>query len=138
MSKKSIILLTVLGLGACETMSMMGDSPTPTTCGEPGGGITPTNVTYDEARIQATPVTKIRAGKKWKIKLNGVGTSLDTAIVTITGKLPGDTWVTAAGREADSPLFICVPDTLSVGDQIYFSINVQFVGMLDPRADVVY
>ena len=135
------IMSVATGLVACVPMPPRDDGNGAMDCDEPGGGVTPTNITYSNASLSATPVTNIRLGKKWRFNLNAVGTAYDDAIVTITGKTATaeESWISASGTEADSPLVICVPDdgTLAVGDQVYYSIDVQFIGMLDPRGDVV-
>jgi len=126
-------------MAGCAT-EIPAPPPPPIACDEPGGGLTPTMITYGDSKLFATPITKIGKKEKWRINLNGAPDHKN-AIVTITAKILADEykWVYASGTEsADDPLIICVPDTVSVGDQIYFMISVQGVGQLDPRADVVH
>ncbi len=60
------------------------------------------------------------------------------AIVTITGKTAESNWINVSGKASDSTeLFVCVPDGLPVGKEYYYSVSVQGVGFVDPRAKVV-
>ena len=106
-----------------------------TTCS--GNAPNPGWIKYGNSEISAKKVTKIKAGKFWKINLMP-DAGYETAVVTISGKNPTQTWLTATGTEdANGELYICVPNSASVGDEFYYMITVQFVGQLDPRADVV-
>lgn len=139
MKRIPTILTAAVVMAGCASPGKSATPTVPLACDEPGGGLTSTTIKYGNSTIFATPVTKIGKKKKWKIQLNGAR-GYEDAIVTITAKIPTDEykWVSASGTEsADNPLIICVPDTVTVGDKIYFMISIQGVGQLDPRADVV-
>ena len=112
-----------------------GGTPSPSTCTD--NAPNPGWLKYGDSQISAKKVTNIKAGKFWRIHLQP-DAGYENAVVTVTGKNPTDTWISASGKEADSTyLKICVPGSVSVGDQFYYMVTVQFVGQLDPRADVV-
>jgi hypothetical protein len=107
-----------------------------------GNGPNPTWIKYGDSKISAKTVTNIKVDKYWRIKLQP-DSGYENSIVTITGKNPTHKWLVATGskasaKETNGELLICVPGKeVTVGDQLYFTISVAFVGLLDPRADVV-
>lgn len=100
-------------------------------------GIAPSWVKYGEAHLSVKKVQNIKKKKKWRIKLQA-DSGYEDAVVTITGKTADANWISASGMESVSDeLFICVPDGLNVDDEFYYSVTVQGVGYIDPRAKVV-
>jgi len=100
-------------------------------------GIAPSFVKYGESHLSAKAVQNIRNKKKWRIKLQADNDYKD-AIVTITGKTADANWIAASGKASVSAeLFICVPDGLAIDSEYYYSVTVQGVGYIDPRAKVV-
>ena len=100
-----------------------------------------TQIHYGNAELSATPVTKISKKRKWRFNLHPKNdhawVDYSGAVVTITGKTPQYSWLSASGKHSDSSeLIVCVPDGLEDGTIIEYMINVQWVGTLDPRGVV--
>lgn len=149
MSRISITQATAIAIAACLTLSASAEVTVPQSCGEPAAN---TNIIYRDSHLQATPVTRIVPGKFWRFKLTTPNypeeeefqgayapVAYDDAIVTIKGKTggPGDKWLHVSGTLKNSPLTVCVPDWLEAGQTVFFIVEVQGLGTLDPRGDVV-
>lgn len=145
--KKTIVILSSLFLvSACAGNGRHSASAKPTgTC--PGSvGATTTNVFYGDGELRITPISKIKANSEFRFRLKPERrktdpTNYENVEVEIKFK-PGDpaTWIDvkdSAANAANSTLITCVPDTAQVGDVYEFFIDVDEVGKLDPRAEVV-
>jgi len=137
MQRLTSTLATLLLLLGCAAQSSSLAVPKRVTEICDSSGIAPSFVKYGEAHLSAKAVQNIRKNKKWRIKLQA-DNDYEDAIVTITGKTADANWIAASGKASDSSeLFICVPDGLTTGNEYYYSVTVQGVGYIDPRAKVV-
>jgi len=118
----------------------------PNTCG--GTGHTLTWIKYGDSHLGALALSKIGRKSEWWFKLqpdNPGGGAYADKVVTITAK-PNPTpppdneypWLSVSGRHSDDPvLVVCVPESLELNERFDYMIEVEDVGVLDPRAEVV-
>jgi len=110
-------------------------------------GITPVGIKYGDSHLFVIPVAKIKPNSEIHFRLlpqHKPATDqedFDNATVTISsaddnGDSPAN-WLDASGSYSadDGVLKVCVPDTLTKTSYKY-EVTVQYVGNLDPRADV--
>ena len=71
MKRTPMILIAAMIMAGCASHATEIPAPVPIACDEPGGGLSPTTITYGDSKLFATPITKIGKKQKWKIKLNG-------------------------------------------------------------------
>lgn len=109
-------------------------------CSKPG--YTQTKVRYGDSRIIVKPLSKVRPGTAFRFKLQPQRSASDetdyrTVLVTIKSK--GSVWLpeTSGTFEdaRDGLLTSCVPPDLQE-KVYYYLVEVDDVGVLDPRADV--
>lgn len=137
--KTTSLLAVALLLCAC-VVTKPPTEPSPDIVCEDSGPEN-TQVHYGNARLTATPVTKISKKRKWRFNLHPQNApawvDYSDAVVTITSKTPTYSWLSVSGKHSDSSeLIVCVPDGLEDGTIIEYMINVQWVGTLDPRGVV--
>ncbi len=125
-------------------------------CGGNVSGYSVTYIGYGDSKLVVIPLSKIRVDTEWRFILKPIqlgksvsGDDYKDKIVRITGKRPLDAWLdtaAAGGNEisgtyngaADHTLAACVKivPVPAVGTPVYFVVEVQDIGTLDPRADV--
>jgi len=137
MQQLTLALAALVILAGCDDQNMKATSQIRTTNNCDDSGIAPSFVKYGDSHLSAKAVQNIKKKTKWRIKLQADKDYAD-AIVTIIGKTADSKWINTWGKASDSPeIFICVPDGLSIGKEYYYSVSVQGVGFVDPRAKVV-
>ena len=119
-------------------------------CG-PVSGYTLTAIAYGDSSLVVVPISEIRPDTEWRFKLVPItkaGDPVDyrNANVKILGKPstsmpPGpNDWIDVSGQKStssDGVLIQCVPATLPIGNTYEYLVEVEFVGTLDPRANVI-
>jgi len=134
------VLLATLLITGCATNGKLIASSVPNSCGSVGH--TFTWIKYGDSHLGALAFSKIGRNAEWRFRLipdrsSGPNAYTD-AVVTISGKTPADAWVNISGKHSSDPvLILCVPESLTVGSDVNYMIDVQAVGELDPRAHVV-
>ena len=138
MRKILLILSIPLLLTACVTT----DSYDQTVCTDARGS-QPVNIHYGDSQIKVTPpLYTINTKKNRKFRLiadnvKGPG-NLDYAKVkvTIKSKDSSNNWINTSGTEnGTNPLVVCVPD-FQADRIVTYLVEVEDVGVLDPRVDV--
>lgn len=104
------------------------------------GGTQPVNVHYGDSEIRVTPVkVRVKRGSRIRFELKPKGSHHRDTVVTIKAKDP-DTgaWIDISGNARDNVdrLDVCVPVDQAKGVYEYW-VEVDGVGKLDPRADVI-
>jgi hypothetical protein len=134
-----LILSVPLSLAACTSNQVMDTF----NCSDQGGQ--PVNIHYGDSQIKVTPpLYKVHKNKYLKFKLiadNQPGPGgLDYATVTVSVKSKNpltNQWINVSGTEADQgTLSACMPTTQPEG-VVEYLVEVQHVGKLDPRAEVI-
>lgn len=107
-------------------------------------GAQPVNIQYGDSQIKVVPpLYEVKKNKNLKFRLmadnvNGPG-GLDyaTVNVTIKSKGPGNQWLDISGtEEGTNPLIVCMPADQPLGE-ISYLVEVDQVGVLDPRVRVI-
>lgn len=132
-----------LALGACATPGQHSASARYSIECTAGG--TFVNVQYGDSRLQVHPIANVHRGAALEFRLKPDRRRSDetdyekvkVAIRGAEGKAPPAEWIDVEGSYADTggTLVVCVPEDVAV-DTYYYMIEVEKVGMLDPRADV--
>lgn len=142
-------LLSLALLAGCASEGQFIANSIPNTCD--GKGHTFVFINYGDGYLSAKAVIKVKPGKELQYRLKP-GSKSDVVTfrdmrVTISGKdspvppFPAppsdDAWLDATGiySAGDRVLKVCVPEN-PVGDKYYYTITVENVGQLDPRADI--
>jgi hypothetical protein len=134
------VLLATLLISGCAKDGKLISSNIPNSCGSIGH--TFTWIKYGDSHLGALAFSDIGRNAEWRFRLipdrsSGPNAYTD-AVVTISGKTPADAWVSVSGQHSSNPvLIICVPAALTIGAEVNYMIDVQWVGELDPRAEVV-
>lgn len=114
------------------------------TCGTTGWTVTA--IHYGDSRIVVLPVSEVVKDAEFRFVLVPASKKTDTidyrdVTVKVKGKPPHDTWFDeTAGTAAsgDGTIRVCVDGaSLSPGDEIAYLVEVDGVGVLDPRATVI-
>lgn len=135
------ILLIALGLAGCAKDGSLVLDSIPNSCS--GTGHTFTWIKYGDSHLGALKLSEIGRKSEWRFRLqpdNPGGGIYSDKLVTISAKPSGppQPWLSVSGKHSANPvLVLCVPDTLALHDVIEYMIEVEDVGMLDPRAEVV-
>ena len=134
------LLATLMLFSGCANSGKLILSSVPNSCGSVGH--TFTWIKYGDSHLGALATSNIGRNAEWRFRLipdsRPGPTPYTDAIVTITGKTPADSWVNISGQHSANPvLILCVPNAITVGSQVNYMIDVQWVGVLDPRAEVV-
>ena len=154
----TILLVTTLFAGCCIFTGDGRLCKTPfasDACGDTRSGYTATVVLYGDSKIAVVPISRIRANTEWRFKLRPINLSSDyeediyeTLNVEIDGKVaetpydPGhNDWITASGTYTGSAsdkhtLILCTPSELPDDTTYKYLVEVEKVGVIDPRADV--
>lgn len=113
-------------------------------------GGTYVKVKYGDSKLKVKPISKLHRGGAFEFRLKpkkpwpwGKDKDYGNALVTIEGKDgPGGldaNWIKAdnEGNRNNRKLIVCVPPAPEIEKGIYYySIKVEKLGILDPRADV--
>jgi hypothetical protein len=141
MIRTMTVLLVAAAISGCTNYGKLIQTNIPNTCDGTGHSIT--WIKYGDSHVGALALTNIGRKSEWWFKLqpdNPGGGNYSDKIVTISAK-PGGTpqpWLSISGAySTGSVLVLCVPDTLPIGTTIDYMIEVEDVGLLDPRAEVV-
>jgi len=150
MTRAISAFLGLVLLGGCATEGEFIASSLPNSC-TGGTGYTFVFINYGDGYLTAKSVIRVKPGNELQYRLKpGSKTDLvkfRDSTVTITAKTapnppfptpPADSaWLHASGSYSvdGDVLKVCVP-TSPDGDKYYYTINVQNVGQLDPRADI--
>lgn len=142
-------LLGIVLLSGCAKEGQFIADNLPNSCSSTGH--TFVFINYGDGYLTAKAVIKVKPGKELQYRLKpGSKTDLvkfRDSLVTITAKTapnppfpapPSDSvWLHKSGtyRGTGGVMTVCVPPN-PVGDKYYYTINVQNVGQLDPRADI--
>lgn len=143
-------LLGIVLLSGCAKEGQFIADNLPNSCS--GTGHTFVFIDYGDGYLSAKAVIKVKPGKELQYRLRP-GSKSDLvkfrdSTVTITGKTApvppfpsppsDDGWLDASGSYTvdGNKLTVCVPAN-PVADNYYYTITVENVGKLDPRADIV-
>ena len=126
---------------ACATDGMPIDSKEVIApCSAPG--YTQTKVRYGDSQIIVKPLSKVRPGTAFRFKLlpqRSATDQRDYRTVRVTIKAKDSNWLPETSgtfKDArDGLLTSCVPEDLQE-NVYYYMVEVEDVGVLDPRADV--
>jgi hypothetical protein len=143
-------LLSIVLLAGCVSEGEFIASNLPNSC-TGGTGYTFVFINYGDGYLTAKSVIEVEPGNELQYRLRpGSKSDLVTfrdSEVTITAKTapnppfpapPSDSvWLHKSGtyRGTGGVMTVCVPPN-PVGHKYYYTINVQNVGQLDPRADI--
>lgn len=112
--------------------------------GCPKGG-TYVNVHYGDSQLKVKPIAKVHRGgafefrlKPKKSKSDPDGVDYKEVNVTVKGKDVRSDWIEAISGTAKGKgkLVFCVKDSVALGRNYEYWVEVDQVGRLDPRADV--
>jgi len=116
----------------------------PNTCSTTGWTLTA--IHYGDSRIVVIPVSEIVKDTEFRFILMPATETTDTidysnVTVTVKGKPPHDAWfeeTTGEASSGDGTIRVCVDGpSLAPGDEIAYVVEVDGVGVLDPRATVI-
>ena len=153
MQRLTTVLLATLIMAGCDgtfhSRSFYSDA-----CGKEVVGYTHTVVLYTDSKLAVIPISKIRPDTEWRFYLApkllrkaDTGDRYEDNVVTITGKRAQDSWINTAGEgggaitgtfQADRILTGCVniPTNTPDGTEYYYIVEVDEIGVLDPRGRV--
>lgn len=136
------VFLALLLAGCADGKFVRIDEPN--TCGTTGWTVTA--IHYGDSRIVVIPVSEVVRDAEFRFVLVPASESTDTVdyqdvMVKVKGKPPHDTWFDEAAGNAsdgDGTIRVCVDGaSLVPGDEIAYLVEVDGVGVLDPRATVI-
>ena len=116
----------------------------PNTCGTTGWTLTA--VHYGDSRIVVIPVSEVVKDAEFRLVLVPASEKTDSTdykdvTVKVRGKPPHDTWFEeeeAKASEGDGTIRVCIDGPmLDVGNEIFYIVEVEGVGILDPRATII-
>lgn len=146
MNRATLTILVAAFLCGCADGQFRAKAMTTPDCGQIKG-FTASIIHYGDSRIFVIPISKIKAGSEFrfilapKLRSKTDATDYRQTEVTVHGKRdPEDLWFTPkTGKYSDSPtIVVCVPDPIPGGlSQYQYIVEVDGVGMLDPRADII-
>ena len=144
MRKLTLLLVTPLLLMACATEGKFSTANKFETLEDCEDGGTYVRVYYEDSSLKIKPKINVKRGTGLEFRLkpkNSVGAPVDyeKMLVTIEGKSGGssDDWIDVSGsfESSGGSLILCVPAGTTPG--IYqYSVSVEQLGQLDPRANV--
>jgi hypothetical protein len=138
-----LILSVLLALAACKSQPVTDPMDNFDCADDPGAQ--PINIHYGDSQIKVTPpLYKVHKNKNLKFKLladNQAGPdNLDYGKVTVTissKDTATNTWINTSGtKDKDGTLVACMPTSQPLG-VVEYLVEVDKVGQLDPRADVI-
>ena len=136
-------ILLILSIPLLLTACVIPESYDQTGCTDEPGPARPVNIMYGDSKITVKPPLKtINMKKNLKFRLSadpakGPG-NLDyaTVKVTIKSKDSNNHWINTSGTaDGTNPLVVCVPD-FQADRIVTYLVEVEDVGVLDPRVDV--
>lgn len=137
-------LLVPLLLSACEGRYLGSAKFEGVSCPKKGG--TFVNVHYGDSLIRVQTIAKVHREAAFEFRLKPDKRQSDlvnyeTVQVTIKGKDTRSNWIPQLSGNARTvkdggSLVFCVPDTVDIGKDYMYWVEVDTVGRLDPRADV--
>lgn len=139
MKQIAIFLLAGIALTSCTIPGKLVINNVPNTCG--GTGHSFTWIKYGDSHLGALAYTQIGRKSEWRFRLQpDMKGNYEDKLVTISAKPGGapQPWLSISGKFSSKKILVlCVPDTLTKGTTIDYMIEVEDVGELDPRAEVV-
>ncbi len=138
-----LILSVPLSLAACKSQPVTDPMDTFACSDDPGAR--PINIHYGDSQIKVTPpLYKVHKNKNLKFKLladNQAGPgNLDYGKVKVTIRSKDaatNTWINTSGTEdKEGTLVACMPTTQPLG-VVEYLVDVEKIGRLDPRAEVI-
>ena len=154
MNKLVVIVAILAGLAGCATGKLVKRN-TPNGCCADCTGFSYTPVAYGDSRLKVLTETEIGQGSAWRLRLKP-GEEFESARVTIlpkdngtsdeceTAVSGGTDWLKVSGsadksadRDRAPELEICVPLEVPIGCEYGYDVEVEGVGVIDPRARVV-
>jgi len=116
----------------------------PNTCSTTGWTLTA--IHYGDSRIVVIPVSEVVKDAEFRFVLVPASERTDSkdysdVAVKVRGKPPHDVWFEQEEGKAnlgDGTIRVCIDGTTLVeGDEISYVVEVEGVGVLDPRAEVI-
>ena len=147
MTRTTLLLLSIILCAGCAPEGKFINSSLPNSCSSTG--YTFVVIHYGDGRIITLPIIEVLAGAELQYHLmpgpDSALVDFSAQTVTIspkTGPLfptpPADAaWLGATGSvDVDGNVWrVCVPDN-PIGTEYYYTIDIDNVGSIDPRADV--
>ena len=140
-----VAILFIAGLFAgCATDGEFIKIDEPNTCNSTGWTLT--TILYGDSHIVVIPVSEVVKGAEFRFILVPTKVSTDSrdysdVTVKVKGKRPQDAWFVEKEGKAnlgDGTIRVCMDGTtLDTGDEIFYIVEVEDVGILDPRAKVI-
>ena len=150
-----MLLATALSAG-CVNGRFHSKEFNSSVCGGDVKGYTVTYIAYGDSKLVVIPLSKITENTEWRFILKPIqlgksvsGEDYKDKTVRITGKRPLDAWIDTAAAggnqisgtyndDASHTLTACLNNAAvpAKGSAVYFVVEVQDIGTLDPRADV--
>ena len=149
MKKIIFLMVTAAALGACVSNGeLIKRSIADSTCGESTRGRTNTKLKYGKNDIDIKWKSLVGEDSEFRIVLQPKKGYEDKLVKIIGkwGKLPGGAstsfaWLNESGKSTDftaKTMILCVPKDVPVGTEYKFDVDIQDIGELDPRADVIW
>ena len=142
----TIIAFAGLLTGCCTTDGEFIKKNLPNTCGTTGWTLTA--IYYGDSRIAVIPVSEVVKDAEFRFILTPDGKNANNRAysdmtVKVRGKPPHDGWFEeqeGKANEGDGTIRVCIDGPaaqLAAGSEIYYIVEVEEVGILDPRAKVI-
>lgn len=141
---RPIAMLFIAGLLAGCFDGKFTKDDVPNTCGTTGWTVTA--IHYGDSRIVVIPVSEVVKDAELRFVLWPASEKTDSkdyadVEVKVRGKPPHDVWFEEEDGKAnvgDGTIRVCIDGTTLVeGDEIFYVVEVEDVGVLDPRAKVI-
>lgn len=136
----TVLLFTIL-LAGCSNGKFVNIS-VPNTCGTTGWTVT--TIHYGDSHIAVLPLSKVVKDAEFRFKLVPTGPHRDNyqgVTVKVRGKRPVDSWFEEVEGKANVDqgfIRVCVDGTsLNIDDEFFYIVEVESVGILDPRATII-
>jgi len=132
----ALVLMSVL-LAGCEGKFIKKDLPN--TCSSTGWTLT--TIHYGDSYLAVIPISEIVDGAEWRFVLAPEDNATHgNAIVKVRGKTSAEAWFDEEEGTAntDGSIKVCIDSgSLSAGDTVFYDVEVDGVGELDPRGVVI-
>jgi hypothetical protein len=136
----TVLLISIL-LAGCSNGKFVKINA-PNTCGTTGWTVT--TIHYGDSHIVVLPLSKVVKDAEFRFKLVPTGPHRDNyqgVTVKVRGKRAEDSWFEEAEGKANVDkgfIRVCVDGTsLDIGDDFFYIVEVEGVGILDPRARII-
>lgn len=139
-----VTLLFVAGLLAGCPDGRFIKKDLPNTCGTTGWTLTA--IKYGDSHIVVIPVSEVVKDSEFRFVLvpnieDGDTSDYEGVTVKVRGKPPHDVWFEEAEGKAnsgDGTIRVCMDGTTLVADdEVFYVVEIENVGILDPRAKVI-